>query len=330
MACAHLGLQTRIKNKCPLARFIPCSAHSLNLIGECEVDSCKDAKMLEDCNEKSIKRCEAKGLLIKLNSLETALMATLWGEIMERFDSTSKPLQLVNIDLATVVSLYKALVLYPITAFQSTTSSISTDTNIHGKWNYSLTDDDISLATPLDTGYQNLLLDMTYHLQPSSSSPINKEVNVSSSLFSTVLDISPINKSEILSIKDQSQYEEYPNLCTSNSPAKNNTEEIEVCGRRIVNIFNLFEEIKNIDNHEPFDCSFKNMIVIGEKRIGFKSIFTFKCSMCQIKKTVDTENNVFMPINTSTVLRVLNIGCGYSQLQEVMSAVEVPTIHIKT
>lgn len=171
---------------------------------------------------------------------------------------------------------------------------------------------------------------MTYHLQPSSSSPINKEVNVSSSLFSTVLNISPINKSEILSIKDQSQYEEYPNLCTSDSPVKNNIEEIEVCGRRIVNIFNLFEEIKNIDNHEPFDCSFKNMIVIGEKRIGFKSIFIFKCSMCQIKKTVGTENNVFMPINTSAVIGVLNIGCGYSQLQEVMSAMEVPTIHIKT
>ncbi|KAL5242878.1 hypothetical protein ACI65C_010288 [Semiaphis heraclei] len=214
-------------------------------------------------------------------------------------------------------------------AIQST-SSISTNTNIHGKCNYSLTDDDISLATPLDTvGYQNSLLDMN-HIQPSSSSPINKEVNMSSSLFNTVLNISPINKSETLSTKDQTQYEEYPNLCTSDSPAKNNTEEIEVCGRRIVNILNLFEEIKNIDNHEPFDCSFKNMIVIGEKRIGFKSIFTFKCSMCQIKKTVGTENNIFMPINTSAVIGVLNIGCGYSQLQEFMSAMEVPTIHITT
>ncbi|XP_025421205.1 uncharacterized protein LOC112691261 [Sipha flava] len=117
-------------------------------------------------------------------------------------------------------------------AFQSTTSSISTNTNIHGKCNYLLTNDDISLATPLDTtGYQNSLLDMTNHLQPSCSSPINKEVNVSSSLFNTVLNISPINKSEILCTKDQTQYEEYPNLCISDSPAKNNTEEIEVCGR---------------------------------------------------------------------------------------------------
>lgn len=48
MAGAYSGLQTRIKSKCPLAHFIPCSPHSLNLIGECAVDSCKDAGFLTD------------------------------------------------------------------------------------------------------------------------------------------------------------------------------------------------------------------------------------------------------------------------------------------
>lgn len=178
MAGAYSGLQTRIKSKCPLAHFIPCSAHSLNLIGECAVESCKDAvdffsllqnlynffsisthrwekltnhfkksknislkklsdtrwsarheacvslnkdwneiiltltDISEDCSEKPSTRCEAKGLLLKLNSLETALMATLWGDIMERFHLTSKQLQSVDIDLGTVVSLYKSLILY--------------------------------------------------------------------------------------------------------------------------------------------------------------------------------------------------------------------------
>lgn len=42
MADAYSELQMRIKNKCSLAHFIPCSAHSLNLIGECAVDYCKD------------------------------------------------------------------------------------------------------------------------------------------------------------------------------------------------------------------------------------------------------------------------------------------------
>jgi len=43
MASACSRLQARVKNKCPLAHLIPSSAHSLNLIGECAVDSCKDA-----------------------------------------------------------------------------------------------------------------------------------------------------------------------------------------------------------------------------------------------------------------------------------------------
>jgi len=57
-------------------------------------------------------------LLIKLNSLETALEATLWGEVLERFHSTSKQLQSVNIDLATVDSLYKALTLYIVSSMR--------------------------------------------------------------------------------------------------------------------------------------------------------------------------------------------------------------------
>lgn len=41
-------------------------------------------------NGKPSTRCEAKGLLLKLNNLETVIMVTLWGEIMERFHLTSK------------------------------------------------------------------------------------------------------------------------------------------------------------------------------------------------------------------------------------------------
>lgn len=155
-----------------------------------------------------------------------------------------------------------------------------------------------------------------------------KKGNASCSSFDT--DVNTLDDSEIYFTKDKIVSQEYSDLYFSNSPIKHNTEGIEINGRRIVNILHLFEEIKNIDNHEPFDCSFKNMFIIGEKRLGFKSIFTFKCKMCLIKNSVSTENNDFMPINTSVVVGVLNIGCGYSQLQEVMSAVEVPPIHINT
>lgn len=93
----------------------------------------------------------------------------------------------------------------------------------------------------------------------------------------------------------------------------------------------MFEEIKKIDDHlQPFECGFKNMKIIGEKKCGFKSIFTFQCAMCNIKKTVSTENDLFMPINTSAVLGMISIGGGFRQLEEFTCAMEIPTINQKT
>nr|XP_047135417.1 zinc finger MYM-type protein 1-like [Hydra vulgaris] len=98
MSGRYTGLQARIKKVNPLATFVPCSAHSLNLV--------------DDKKEKSITRSEANGLYLKLDSLETAVMATLWGDILEKFNKTSKQLQSVEIDLETVVSLYESLIRY--------------------------------------------------------------------------------------------------------------------------------------------------------------------------------------------------------------------------
>jgi len=178
MSGMYTGLQARIKEVNPLATFVPCSAHSLNLVGECAVDCCRNAseffnllqniykffsssthrweilqnnltktenvslKKLSDTrrsarsdasislnknwneiinalsfikndkSEKSITRSEANGLYLKLDCLETAIMATLWGDILERFNKTSKQLQSVEIDLETVVCLYESLIRY--------------------------------------------------------------------------------------------------------------------------------------------------------------------------------------------------------------------------
>jgi len=42
-----------------------------------------------DKSEKSITRSEANGLYLKLDCHKTAIMATLWGDILERFNKTS-------------------------------------------------------------------------------------------------------------------------------------------------------------------------------------------------------------------------------------------------
>lgn len=43
MAGVYNGLQAKIKKKAPLALFIPCAAHSLNLVGSCAAESCEEA-----------------------------------------------------------------------------------------------------------------------------------------------------------------------------------------------------------------------------------------------------------------------------------------------
>lgn len=94
-----------------------------------------------------------------------------------------------------------------------------------------------------------------------------------------------------------------------------------------MNISHLFNAIKMIDNHNPFDCSFKDMRVIGEIKYGFKSMFTFKCDMCNIVKKISTEDDSLMAINTAAAAGIINIGCGFSHLQEITCALEIPTIN---
>lgn len=43
MAGIYTGLQARIKSINPLAHFVPCAAHSLNLVGACAAESCLNA-----------------------------------------------------------------------------------------------------------------------------------------------------------------------------------------------------------------------------------------------------------------------------------------------
>jgi len=170
----------------------------------------------------------------------------------------------------------------------------------------------MTLAVPLNNVHDvsNLTIDGNNIF--GTSSPKEKRFIDSSSFLNSDAHLSPIyEKSSTLSLQNKSM-------------------EIEICGRRVVNISHLFQEIKSIDNHKPLDCGFKNMILIGERKLGLKSFFSFKCCMCNIKKTISTENEDLMAINTSAVIGTLNIGCGFSQLQEIMSAMEITTLNHKT
>lgn len=170
MSRAYSGLQTRIKQVCPLAKYTPCAAHSLNLVGTCAASSCSEAcnffdllqgvynffsastarwkllktkatvkslsqtrwsaredacsslktnwddvikaleELIKDNDQKPIVRCEAKGLLQKLNRLESAFFVNFWSDILERLNIVSKKLQSINMNIFTVVELYESLI----------------------------------------------------------------------------------------------------------------------------------------------------------------------------------------------------------------------------
>ncbi|CAG9822955.1 unnamed protein product [Phaedon cochleariae] len=176
MSGVYTGVQARIKEVNPLAQYVPCSAHSLNLVGTCAAESCPEAvnyfsllqelynffsasthrwEILDehlkqncrstslknlsktrwsaradacrslaisyreiynalntignDVKEKSMARVEANNLAKKLDRLETALMTTIWSNILKRFDQTNKKLQSSDIDIDNVVHLYNSL-----------------------------------------------------------------------------------------------------------------------------------------------------------------------------------------------------------------------------
>jgi hypothetical protein len=117
-------------------------------------------------------------------------------------------------------------------------------------------------------------------------------------------------------------------LNVSVSPIKENDIKIQsLFGRRIVDIAYIFEQIVDADNHKPFDCSFKDMVCVNEKRDGLISSFKFICLLCKTRKVINSEKKVdeeVMNLNTAIVAGNMNVGAGFSQLETITCAIEIP------
>ena len=179
MSGIYSGLQARIKELNPLIEYVPCSAHSLNLVGSCAADSCDDTlsyfsllqtvynffssstnrweilktqlknnpesktvktlsntrwstrddackslnsswneirnaliSITNNLTEKATTINEARSILNKLDSLETAFMTVLWGCLLDRLNKAIKQLQSVNIDVSVIIDIYDSLIEY--------------------------------------------------------------------------------------------------------------------------------------------------------------------------------------------------------------------------
>ncbi|CAH1099367.1 unnamed protein product [Psylliodes chrysocephalus] len=66
-------------------------------------------KIASDCDERHSTRNEARTISEKLSSLETTIMAALWGSILERFNKVNVKLQYEITELGKIVAYYDSL-----------------------------------------------------------------------------------------------------------------------------------------------------------------------------------------------------------------------------
>ncbi|XP_018800336.1 PREDICTED: uncharacterized protein LOC108975947 [Bactrocera latifrons] len=142
MSGNYNSLQAKIKEISPLADYVPCSAHSVNLVSvnsalgtpsnpfhrqkfppwSARADACKIFReswtevhkelvtIENDTQQKKTVICEARSIRLKLERFETALITVFWGCLLERINATSKKLESVEIDITFVIELYEALI----------------------------------------------------------------------------------------------------------------------------------------------------------------------------------------------------------------------------
>ncbi|XP_025407048.1 zinc finger MYM-type protein 1-like [Sipha flava] len=127
------GVQVHLKKSNKYMDFIPCTAHSLNLVGNNAVDNCSAASVFFEfvqhlytfCSASTyrweticgdLKRIDGRTVVLKSLSetrwssrAHSTKVLLLWNRILERFDKTSVKLQEKSLDLSVAVKLLKFL-----------------------------------------------------------------------------------------------------------------------------------------------------------------------------------------------------------------------------
>lgn len=108
-------------------------------------------------------------------------------------------------------------------------------------------------------------------------------------------------------------------------------------GRRIVDINFIFRQIFECRHKGGLDCTFMDMVCLSERRLGFYSVWNFKCKICHIKFNLFSElqsQSEYIPINKAAVSGCIANGTGYSQLNEFTASIDIPCMtnvtYIKT
>jgi len=83
--------------------------------------------------------------------------------------------------------------------------------------------------------------------------------------------------------------------------------------------------LKSIINH---GCNFSNLLLVGERKIGFFSEFLFTCKMCHKNEVIESENpnSSLMDVNTTTVTAIVNSRQGFAQLETFSAIMNMPNM----
>uniref|UniRef100_A0A1B0DE29 Mutator-like transposase domain-containing protein n=1 Tax=Phlebotomus papatasi TaxID=29031 RepID=A0A1B0DE29_PHLPP len=110
-------------------------------------------------------------------------------------------------------------------------------------------------------------------------------------------------------------------------------EEYTILGRRIVNVGYIFDQLCEANKHsEITGCSISNLKLRGESKSGLKSIFHYECNMCGYKCHLHTDlpKPNTSSINDDVVLAGAATGIGFTQIEEFLSGIDVPSLSTPT
>ena len=102
-------------------------------------------------------------------------------------------------------------------------------------------------------------------------------------------------------------------------------QEKKINSRGFILFDHFLKQIKNLDNHSKFGCTFGNMVLYNYRRYGLYYKLFFKCELCNFEARVTTDNDEYcMGINKSMVLGCNDSGISYAQMEKVLAAADVP------
>lgn len=105
----------------------------------------------------------------------------------------------------------------------------------------------------------------------------------------------------------------------------------KITGKRIVDISFFIEQLKQMNSHGAFDCTFADMDIISEELQGFRSGLKFKCKQCNVTKVLWTgQPGADKNINQEAVIAIMSIGGGFSNMEEMFSGMDIPTMSQST